>query len=97
MLPAFRGAGPHTFVPRWINKEHEGSPDLSLENRVEVRLAFQAGMGRVPEGGKYACNCGTTKTTVLLESPEAGGIKLERGHSLLEDATYLTQFPVVGT
>lgn len=70
---------------------------MSLENRVEVRLALQAGMGRVPEGGKYACNCGTTKTTVLLESPEAGGIELERGHSLLEDTAYSTEFPVVVT
>lgn len=50
---------------------------MSLENWVEIRLEFQAGMGRVPEVGKYARNCETTKITALLESPGVVGVKLE--------------------
>lgn len=39
---------------RWIDKDREGGPDVDVEEPVKDRLECQAGMGRVPELGKYA-------------------------------------------
>lgn len=65
---------------------------MSLEERVEIRLEFQAGMSRVREVGKYVYNWGDPQRLQFCWSlKEREGRELDRGHGLLKYSSYLTE------
>lgn len=95
MLPEFRRI-PHFWL-QWINKDHEGGPWCELGGNGGRGLEFQAGMGGVPEVGKYGTYLGSHKDYSFAGVLGAMGDKARKRSRLLWRLLLLTVFLVNGT